>query len=443
MRTFRRPMFRKGGNVGTGVMTGIVDRSMHANDPFVGRDEFKIPTYSDQLLEQQANETVAFPTRDLGPKPDKERSLAEIQEMMGAYGGMDPITSYLLAAGPKIAGSTSWADAISNLEDPNKMLIKQAADKAAYDRGLRMEGYRAFKEDEDRYGDRQYEYGKDKTAFDLDEAIGKRTRASDKLKQQNLWKREDKLIQEKNETQERLINLEYELQDKNLTKQQKWEKEKQLEDNKQKMLRLQAQLENENNWQDEEIKKEVVTIMQTDDIPKFQAENRANWKWKKTGDLSGQGYNIGSIFTNKHRTDSKALAKFAKTEGRAGKTGYVYYDDVKDVVFQLTGNKDKGFRFVELDEDMSVVPTSGEESIVTGSEVSLTYPDAQIEAQKRNLALIPERPKSEGKNKQWLRQQKEILGKDAVTKQQLEEIIWKEKFAERYKKIKPRHQMKN
>ena len=26
MKTFRRPMFRKGGNVGTGVMTGIVDR---------------------------------------------------------------------------------------------------------------------------------------------------------------------------------------------------------------------------------------------------------------------------------------------------------------------------------------------------------------------------------------------------------------------------------
>ena len=34
MRTFRRPMFRKGGNVGDGIMTGIVDRSMHAEDPF-------------------------------------------------------------------------------------------------------------------------------------------------------------------------------------------------------------------------------------------------------------------------------------------------------------------------------------------------------------------------------------------------------------------------
>jgi len=27
MRTFKRPMFRKGGNVGNGIMTGIVDRT--------------------------------------------------------------------------------------------------------------------------------------------------------------------------------------------------------------------------------------------------------------------------------------------------------------------------------------------------------------------------------------------------------------------------------
>jgi len=35
-KVFKRPMFRRGGNVGTGIMTGIVDRSMHAENPFVG-----------------------------------------------------------------------------------------------------------------------------------------------------------------------------------------------------------------------------------------------------------------------------------------------------------------------------------------------------------------------------------------------------------------------
>ena len=35
-RILKRPMFRKGGNVMEGVMTGIVDRENHAEIPFVG-----------------------------------------------------------------------------------------------------------------------------------------------------------------------------------------------------------------------------------------------------------------------------------------------------------------------------------------------------------------------------------------------------------------------
>ena len=31
-------MFRKGGNVGTGIMTGIVDRSMHKDNPIVSSE---------------------------------------------------------------------------------------------------------------------------------------------------------------------------------------------------------------------------------------------------------------------------------------------------------------------------------------------------------------------------------------------------------------------
>jgi len=37
-KVFRRPMFRKGGNVGEGIMTGIVDREQYqvgTPDPFV------------------------------------------------------------------------------------------------------------------------------------------------------------------------------------------------------------------------------------------------------------------------------------------------------------------------------------------------------------------------------------------------------------------------
>ena len=34
MRTFKRPMFRKGGNVGNGIMSGITDR-VQAQDGFL------------------------------------------------------------------------------------------------------------------------------------------------------------------------------------------------------------------------------------------------------------------------------------------------------------------------------------------------------------------------------------------------------------------------
>lgn len=113
MKSFKRPMFRKGGNVGTGIMTGIVDRSMHAEDPFVGM---------------------------VRPERTQSSFIEEVQEGIGPYGGMDPITSYLLAAGPQIAESTSLANLIGNLKGPNEMLMKQAAEKAKFNRGIRMEG---------------------------------------------------------------------------------------------------------------------------------------------------------------------------------------------------------------------------------------------------------------------------------------------------------------
>ena len=160
MRTFKRPMFRKGGNVGTGIMTGIVDRSMHAENPLV--------------------------------RPERTQSsfIEEIQEGVGPYGGMDPVTSYLLAAGPQIAKSTSFADLISNLEDPNKALIQQAADKAKFDRSIRMEGV------------------KRKLAYDA-------LRDEDQLDYSKLIEgrgREDELINRKQQLEENNIKLRADLQ---------------------------------------------------------------------------------------------------------------------------------------------------------------------------------------------------------------------------------------
>ena len=105
-KILKRPMFRRGGNVGTGIMSGVVDRSMHAEQPFVGQD------YEKMFMEK----------------------------IIGAGGvpqGMDPLTSYLLAAGPQIAKSTSWTDMLGNLEGANKALIEQQNKKAEFLRNLK------------------------------------------------------------------------------------------------------------------------------------------------------------------------------------------------------------------------------------------------------------------------------------------------------------------
>jgi len=433
MRTFKRPMFRKGGNAGSGIMSGVVERTHAANG--YSSDEFQRPTYGNQLLGIQANKDIAFPKADVGQEANLGRSISEVREAMGDYGGMDPLTSYLLAAGPKIASSTSFSDMISNLEDPNKMLIRQAADKAAYERGLKMEGYKAFKGDEEKYGEREYEYGQKKAAHELSEAIGKRTTASDKLALTSSRKWEEKMIDKKSALDRETINLQAKIDSENLNKQQKWETEMQIEDNKQKAHRIQMQLDDKDSWQDDEIKKETITIMGNEGLPRYQAERQADWKWKKAGELSDRGYTTGSIFTQKQIKEPKETAKFAKTEGRKGNAGAVYYDYINDVVFQLTGNKGEGFRFVELDEDMSVTQggNNQEKLTVSASDVDLTYDQAQNEAFQRNLQLIEEPP--EGASRGWLMAQKR-KNPGAITKAELEEIIRKEKFKEKYKNIK-------
>ena len=132
MKTFRRPMFRKGGNVGDGIMTGIVDRSMHAENPFV----------SDV---------------DIGEPKTQEQYIEEIRAGAGDYGGMDPLTSFLLTAGPNVAGATSFSDAIQRLQPGTQQLLKDQAAKAKYDRDIRMAGTKLALADQQRFDDRRFD----------------------------------------------------------------------------------------------------------------------------------------------------------------------------------------------------------------------------------------------------------------------------------------------
>ena len=113
-RIFRRPMFRKGGNVGEGIMTGIVDREMHA--------------VSDPNGVGAQNAPVDF----------EQQYIDKITAAGAGNQGMDPLTAYLLAAGPAISSGTSFSDAVGKLADPNKQLIELMNKRASDERNLKV-----------------------------------------------------------------------------------------------------------------------------------------------------------------------------------------------------------------------------------------------------------------------------------------------------------------
>ena len=122
-------MFRKGGNVGDGIMTGIVDRTNHAEDPFVGgTDQYSFNTpYQGRTIPSLKDLTA--------------ESTETLLEAAGDRGGFDPLTSFLLAYGPSAAVEDRGGGTISNLiaaaEKPVQALIKEKADEAKFQRGIR------------------------------------------------------------------------------------------------------------------------------------------------------------------------------------------------------------------------------------------------------------------------------------------------------------------
>ena len=87
-RTFKRPMFRKGGTTGGGIMDNVVERGQYAKS---NADDLNInkETFSDKL--------------------------DAIMAAGGQSGLDDPLTQFLLQVGPNIAGTTGGGSTIGNL----------------------------------------------------------------------------------------------------------------------------------------------------------------------------------------------------------------------------------------------------------------------------------------------------------------------------------------
>jgi len=127
MKTLRRPMFRKGGNVGTGVMTGIVDRGNYANGN----------------LSLTLNE-------------------GDIQERVDTYRGnqqqsSDPLTDFLLQFGPSLLSATPrgggglkglLSTAGAAAKEPLQDLIKNRRAQRSEDIALRAKAIDALGQDD-------------------------------------------------------------------------------------------------------------------------------------------------------------------------------------------------------------------------------------------------------------------------------------------------------
>ena len=122
-KILKRPMFRKGGNVGNGIMTGIVDRENHAVNPLVGDLKQIIPT-----TEEMAAFRAAAPKR-----PETE------------YKSFDPLTRFLLTFGPAYAtetrGSGTIGRALAASQEPFAQMIAEKDEQIKQKREREREKY--------------------------------------------------------------------------------------------------------------------------------------------------------------------------------------------------------------------------------------------------------------------------------------------------------------
>jgi hypothetical protein len=163
-------MFRKGGNVGVGIMSGITDREQYnvGSNPFGTRQDMEFAgmrSQNPELLEAITASKAPLPEMRKLPPIDIDTIVGDpkgidyfieqLREGAGEYGGLDPGTSFLLTAGPRIARAKSFSDLISKLDEPAQQLIKQADAKAKFERDLRLGGTKLGLDEERRLAERR------------------------------------------------------------------------------------------------------------------------------------------------------------------------------------------------------------------------------------------------------------------------------------------------
>jgi len=378
MRTFKRPMFRKGGNVGNGIMTGIVDRTEAANGFLPGSTaEMKGASgvteqgidLANPLPQISKYEPMVYENMDIdalvGTPKTQAEYIEELRAGAGDYGGMDPLTSFLLTAGPSVAGATSFADAVNRLQPATQQLIKGADAKAKYNRDLRMAATKlalgAEEKSEDKRfqlnlqdmdqenqvkflnDERAYENLKDQDKRDYNEAVADKARAYQKLDDQQKKEYEEKLIKE---------GRAFELQ--KIKRAEDFELDKIKDDQEFRERIVDKQLEAEREAKEEAKKyteKDFIEVYEGDTL---QAKNRAEFENEKlkTKILEKFGSQFDGFLNGPNDPQESTLIK----KGNNKKVGKVYYDVNTGEVKIYNKKTDGTYGFQVIDINTYVKP---------------------------------------------------------------------------------------
>ena len=341
-------MFRKGGNVGNGIMTGIVDRTEAANGFLPGstaamkgasgvtEEGINLANPLPQISEFKPMEYENMDIDALVGTPKTQAEyIEELRAGAGEYGGMDPLTSFLLTAGPSVAGATSFADAVNRLQPATQQLIKGADAKAKYNRDLRMAATKlalgaAEKSEDKRFKlnlqdmdqENQVKFLNDQRDYarlekqdkrDYDEAVTAKARAYQKLDEQERKDYEQDMI-----NQGRAFELEQ------IKRKEEFELEKIKDDQEFRERIVDKQLEAEREAKEEAKKyteKDFIEVYEGDTL---QAKNRADFENEKlkTKILEKFGSQFDGFLNGPNDPQESTLIK----KGNNKKVGKVYYD---------------------------------------------------------------------------------------------------------------------
>jgi len=363
MKTFKRPMFRKGGNVGVGIMSGITDR-VQAQDGFLpgstaamkgamGVTEEGI-NLANPLPQARVYPDLVYENIDIdemvGTPKTQEEYIAQLQKGVGEFGGADPLTTFLLTGGPEIATATSFADAISKLGPANKALLKRLNEEAKFKRDIRLAGTKLgigaderaeqkrfdlkkldlSQEQQVKYlnDERAYNRLKDEDKKEYDQAIADKTRKLKKLDEKQRQNFEQNLINQGQAFELKKIKDREEFDMKKLKDQQEFQKEL-----------LKEEREAAESYKERD-------FMETYENNSVQAGNRAKYENEK----------IQSKMTEKFGSQNAGLAGGPdgdlEKKKKKDNIGKVYYDVNDGKVKKLkrdTATNTYSFEIIDID----------------------------------------------------------------------------------------------